>query len=52
MRKVLQQLGQYKRDTFRCIGLTALEGVLKPVLRRLCREECGKRGVRPFGKSA
>ena len=25
MRKVLQQLGQYKRDTFRCIGLTALE---------------------------
>ena len=29
MRKVLQQLGQYKRDTFRCIGLTALEVVFE-----------------------
>ena len=25
MRKVLQQLRQYKKDSFLCIGLTALE---------------------------
>ena len=29
MRKVLQQLTQYKRDTFLCIGLTALEVVME-----------------------
>ena len=29
MRKVLQQLGQYKRDTFLCIGLTALEVIME-----------------------
>lgn len=29
MRKVLQQLGQYKKDTFRCIGLTALEVIME-----------------------
>ena len=29
MRKVLQQLKQYKRDTFQCIGLTALEVVME-----------------------
>lgn len=29
MRKVLQQLGKYKRDTFLCIGLTALEVVME-----------------------
>ena len=29
MRKVLQQLKQYKRDTFLCIGLTALEVVME-----------------------
>ncbi len=29
MRKVLQQLGTYKRDTFRCIGLTALEVIME-----------------------
>ena len=28
MRKVLQQLGKYKRDTFLCIGLTALEVIM------------------------
>ena len=29
MRKVLQQLGKYKRDTFLCIGLTALEVIME-----------------------
>ena len=29
MRKVIQQLGQYKRDTFLCIGLTALEVIME-----------------------
>ena len=29
MRKVLQQLKQYKRDTFLCIGLTALEVIME-----------------------
>ena len=29
MRKVLQQLGEYKRDTFLCIGLTALEVIME-----------------------
>ena len=29
MRKVLQQLRQYKRDTFLCIGLTALEVIME-----------------------
>lgn len=29
MRKVLQQLGTYKKDTFRCIGLTALEVIME-----------------------
>ncbi|WP_033124349.1 ABC transporter ATP-binding protein [Eubacterium sp. ER2] len=29
MRKVLQQLGQYKRDTFLCIGLTVLEVIME-----------------------
>ena len=29
MRKVLQQLKQYRRDTFLCIGLTALEVVME-----------------------
>lgn len=29
MRKVLQQLGKYKQDTFRCIVLTALEVVME-----------------------
>lgn len=29
MRKVLQQLKQYKRETFRCIGLTALEVIME-----------------------
>ena len=29
MRKVLQQLKQYRRDTFLCIGLTALEVIME-----------------------
>ena len=29
MRKVLQQLKQYKRNTFLCIGLTALEVIME-----------------------
>lgn len=29
MRKVLQQLGAYRRDTFLCIGLTALEVIME-----------------------
>ena len=29
MKKVLQQLGKYKRDTFLCIGLTALEVIME-----------------------
>ena len=29
MRKVLQQLKQYKRETFLCIGLTALEVIME-----------------------
>ena len=29
MKKVLQQLGQYKRETFLCIGLTALEVIME-----------------------
>ena len=29
MKKVLQQLGVYKRDTFLCIGLTALEVIME-----------------------
>ena len=29
MRKVLQQLGKYRRDTFLCIGLTALEVIME-----------------------
>ena len=29
MRKVIQQLKQYKRDTFLCIGLTALEVIME-----------------------
>ena len=29
MKKVLQQLGRYKRDTFLCIGLTALEVIME-----------------------
>ena len=29
MRKVLQQLGKYKRDTFLCIGMTALEVIME-----------------------
>ena len=29
MRKILQQLKQYKRETFLCIGLTALEVVME-----------------------
>ena len=29
MRKVIQQLGIYKKDTFLCIGLTALEVILE-----------------------
>ena len=32
MKKVLQQLKQYKRDTFFCIGLTALEVVMEILL--------------------
>ena len=32
MRKVLQQLRQYKRDTFLCIGFTALEVVMEILL--------------------
>ena len=29
MKKVLQQLGRYRRDTFQCIGLTALEVLME-----------------------
>mgnify|MGYP000547356610 CR=1 FL=1 len=29
MRKVIQQLGIYKKDTYRCIGLTALEVIME-----------------------
>ena len=29
MRKVLQQLGKYKKDTFLCIGLTSLEVIFE-----------------------
>ena len=29
MRKVISQLRQYKKDTFLCIGLTALEVVME-----------------------
>ena len=29
MRKVIQQLKQYKRDTLSCIGLTALEVIME-----------------------
>lgn len=32
MRKVLQQLKQYKKDTFLCIGLTALEVIMEILL--------------------
>ena len=32
MRKVIQQLGIYKRDTFLCIGLTALEVIMEILL--------------------
>ena len=32
MKKVLQQLGQYRRDTFLCIGLTALEVIMEILL--------------------
>ena len=32
MKKVLQQLRQYRKDTFLCIGLTALEGVMEILL--------------------
>ncbi len=32
VRKVLQQLKQYKRDTFLCIGLTALEVIMEILL--------------------
>ena len=32
MKKVLQQLGQYRRDTFQCITLTALEVIMEILL--------------------
>ena len=32
MRKVLQQIGRYKRDAFLCIGLTALEVIMEILL--------------------
>ena len=32
MRHVLHQLGTYKRDTFLCIGLTAMEVVMEILL--------------------
>ena len=32
MKKVLQQLGQYRKDTFQCIFLTALEVVMEILL--------------------
>ena len=32
MRQILQQLKQYKRDTFLCIGLTTLEVVMEILL--------------------
>ena len=32
MRQILQQLKQYKRDTFLCIGLTTLEDVMEILL--------------------
>ena len=32
MRKVIQQLGIYKKDTYRCIGLTALEVIMEILL--------------------
>ena len=32
MKKVLQQLKQYKRDSLLCIGLTALEVIMEILL--------------------
>ena len=32
MKKILQQLGQYRRDTFQCIALTAMEVVMEILL--------------------
>ena len=32
MKRVLQQLGVYKKDTFLCVGLTALEVIMEILL--------------------
>ena len=32
MKKVLQQLGRYRRDAFLCIGLTTLEVIMEILL--------------------
>ena len=44
MRKVLQQLKQYKRNTFLCIGLTALEVIMEDS-DALCYGDYHRRGL-------